>query len=264
MEDTRLKYGGAYTNCMSFMNFAHDDARNYWVNCMKKIRDETGLKGYLFDSFYNMGWMPVNYGQGKVRTQWRQLMEAFVELQKHDIHFLIESFGPFGQPQHGCPASYNLENIHMVYRVGMGTGYTTIPGSQELKDQTPRTAEVLYQTLAHMACPSIPLHTKDENGEHKRIDEVWGEHHKRAITDYNENEPFLRKRILQEDGKSVIWHDAARTRATIFNFVTRDATLKGTIRDVTAGVDVKPGRITLQANHTYVVTDVETLPTEIR
>jgi len=263
MEDTRLKYGGAYTNCMSFMDFANDDCRNYWVNCLKKIRDTTGLKGYLFDSFYNMGWMPVNYNGGKPYTQWRQLIAAMKELQAYDVHFLIESFGPFGQPQHGCPASYNLENIHMVYRVQMGTGYTTIPGSQELKDQTPRTAEVLYQTLANMACPQIPLHTTDENGQQKRIDEVWGEAHKQAFTDYNENEPFMRKRFLQEDGLSVIWHDQARTRATIFNFATREVTLKGTVRDVTVGEDLKPGKVTLQANHTYVVTGGEKLPTEI-
>jgi len=145
----------------------------------------------------------------------------------------------------------------------MGTGYTTIPGGQELKDQTPRTAGMLYKTLAHMAHPQIPLFVDDGSGGHKRIDEVWGEPHKRAFTDYNENEPFMRKRIMQEDGNAVIWHDAARTRATIFNFADRDVTLKGTIRDVTTGMDVKPGKVTLQANHTYTVTDVESLPTEI-
>jgi hypothetical protein len=58
MEDTRLKYGGAYTNVFNILDFSVDDARNYWVNCLKKTRAESGLNGYLFDSFYNLGFMP--------------------------------------------------------------------------------------------------------------------------------------------------------------------------------------------------------------
>jgi len=107
-----------------------------------------------------------------------------------------------------------------------------------------------------MACPQIPLFVKGDDGEHKRIDKVWGPAHRQAFIDYNTNEPFMRKRILQEDGQSVIWHDDARTRATIFNFATREATLTGTIRDVTTGTDITPGNITLQANHRYVVSPV--------
>jgi hypothetical protein len=48
-------------------------ARQYWVGCLKKIKAATGLDAYLFDSFYNLGFMPVSYRTGHPTTQWRGL-----------------------------------------------------------------------------------------------------------------------------------------------------------------------------------------------
>jgi hypothetical protein len=184
---------------------------------------------------------------------WRQTLAAFKELQDADVHFLIESFGPFGQPQHGCPSSYNVENIYACYRVGLGNDYTTVPTGHPVLDQNPKTAEALYYTLAHMANPGLPLHI-----DGKRIDEVWGDSHRRALKDYHDNEPHMRRRYLQEDGKSVLWHDSERKRATIFNFAERQVSLPGKVRDVTTGQDMPAApKYTLQAYHTYAVSGAD-------
>ena len=129
MEDTRLAYGGAYTNVLAVWSFRRDEPRNYWVDSLKKIKAETGLDGYLFDSFYNLAFMPVDYADRRPTTQWRQLLGTIKELQDAAVHFLIESFGPFGQTQHGCPKSYNEENLFACYKIGLGTGSTTIPSN---------------------------------------------------------------------------------------------------------------------------------------
>jgi hypothetical protein len=258
MEDTRLKYGGAYGAVFSILDFGVEAARRYWVDCLKKIKAETGLDGYLYDSFYNLGFMPVNYRTGKPSTQWRGLLAAFKELQDAGVHFLIESFGPFGSPQHGCPTSYALpESLFACYKVTGGFGYTTIPtGSPAEIEQAVGT---LYRFFAHMASPSFGLFC---NGV--RIDKIWTERHKRVLADYNENLPHMHKRFLQEDGQGVLWHDAKGERATLWNFANRDVALPGRVRELTTGQDLPPAEAhSLRACCTYGVTDVDPLPARV-
>lgn len=251
MEDTRLAYGGAYTNTFMIWDFNHDEARRYWIDCLKQTRQTTGLNGYLFDSFYNLGFMPVSYRDGKPRTMWRKLLEAFRELQKADVHFLIESFGPFGQPQHGHPSSYNFETIFAAYRVGLGNDYSTVPTGAALKDVTPKSAAGVYYALAHMAFGGVPLF---ENG--KRIDQVWTTEHKLALADYHAALPHLYRREIQEDGLGVLWRDQTGKRQTLFNFKARTLLLPGKVMDLTTGRKLpKADSYELEASHTYTITN---------
>ena len=120
MECTRLKYGGAYMNVFSIWDFKSEGARRNWIESLKRTKELTGLSGYLFDSFYNLGFMPVNYSNGKPTTMWRELLGAFKELQDAGVHFKIESFGPFGCVMHGCPTSYGIDKIFACYKIGLG------------------------------------------------------------------------------------------------------------------------------------------------
>ncbi len=259
MEDTRTKYGGAYMAVFHIWSFNSEGARRNWIDSLKKIRATTGLSGYLFDSFYNLGFMPVDYRDGKPRTQWRKLLESFKELQDAGVNFYIESFGPFGRVMHGCPTSYNLDVAFACYKILLGSGYTTIPGPQELVDTAAKHAQELYCQLAHMIAADIPTFVND-----KRVDEVWGEEHKRALRDYHANRASMQRRYLQEDGLSVLWHDAAGTRATLWNFADRNAALPGLVTDLSTGTALPTAEhYALQACHTYAITGVAELPVKV-
>jgi len=250
MEDTRLRYGGAYMGVFCILDFKSEAPRRYWVDCLKRIKEETGLDGYLFDSFYNLGFMPINYRDVTPTTQWRELLMAFKELQAAGISFLIESFGPFGSPQHGCPSSYaQPENIFTLYKVTGGFDYTTIPTNAVMREFGDD-AMMIYLFLAHMASPSFPLFLHG-----RRLDAVWTDKHKQALADYNNNREHMRKRYLQQDGLSVLWHDAAGKRATVWNFAERDVRLPGGIRDLSAGIDLPQAELYhLLPCHTYAIT----------
>lgn len=233
-------------------------ARDYFVEALKKIKDETGLDGYLFDSFYNLGFMPVDYSGMQPVTMWRELLGAFKELQDYGISFLIESFGPFGEVQHGCPKSYNMENLFACYKVGMGTGYTTVPTGADTHIRQADDALKFYTVLAHMTRPTTPLFI-----EGVRIDHLLGEQHRRALRDYYECLPYLHRRYLQEDSEAVLWHDSSDTRATLWNFVAREAMLPGRVCDVTTGEDLpRAAKYSLRACHTYTLTECE-LPQKV-
>ena len=258
LEDTRLKYGGAYAGCMSVLNFGEEAPRRYWVDCLKKIRETTGLSGYLFDSFYNLGFMPVSYADCRPTTQWRGTLAAVKELQDADVHFMIESFGPFGEVQHGCPTSYNIDNLFACYKVGLGTGYTTVPTGQEKRRKDMWPADLYYRILGHMAKPGLEMFI-----EGKRVDTFFTDAHKHALADYNNNRCEMHRRYLQEDDQAVLWHNEDSTRATLWNFAARDVALPGTVRDLTADAELPPAdTYHLEACHTYAITGCE-LPTTL-
>ena len=249
LEDARQKYGGAYAAVLSVLDLGVKGARDYFVQAHRKIKRKTGLSRYLFDSFYNLGFMPVTYRDMQPRTMWRGLLKTVKQLQDTGVHFSIESFGPFGSPQHGHPSSYNFSTIFACYRVGLGNDYSTVPSGMALKDVTPKSAAGVYYALAHMAYGGMPLF---EDG--KRIDKVWTPAHKQALADYHAVLPYLHRRILQEDGLGVLWHDRTGRRATLFNFKARRLALPGRVRDITTG-RLLPfcDRYDIEAYHTYTL-----------
>jgi hypothetical protein len=246
LEDTRQKYGGAYMGCMSVLDFAEPAARTYFVDSHIKIHRETG-SDFFFDSFYNLGFMPVNYRHMAPRTMWRGLLQAFKRMQDAGIRLTIESFGPWGQPIHGHSSGYNMDTIFACYRVGMGNDYSTVPGTQALKDINPKGADGLYYQLAHRACLSLPLEV-----DGKRVDRVWGAPFRQALADYHAVLPRLGRRVLQEDGLGVLWEARKGRQKALFNFQPRRLALPGRVLDVTAGEVLPPGKVyRLKACHTY-------------
>ena len=250
LEDTRQLYGGSYARHMGALDLGVKDARDYFVQSHIKIKRETGLNWYLFDSFYNLAFMPVNYRGMQPRTIWRGLLQTFKQLQDAGVHFTIESFGPFGSPQHGHPSSYNFSTIFACYRVGLGNDYSTVPTGAELKDVTPKSVAGVYYALAHMAYGGLPLF---EDG--KRIDQVWTAEHKQALADFHAVLPRLHRRILQDDGLGVVWRDRSGRHTTFFNFKARRLALSGRVRDITTG-RLLPSceAYDLEACHTYTLT----------
>jgi len=258
MEDTRQKYGGSYICALTAMDLNVAEAFKYFVDSHIDIRQKTGLSGYLYDSFYNLAFMPVNFSNCRPTTMWRALLDSFKQLQDAGIHFHVESFGPFGAPQHGHPSSYNLDTVFICYKVGLGNDYTTIPTQHALKDMTPTGADGVYYALAHMAYRTIPLF------ENKvRIDKVWINAHKRALADYHVALPFMHRRFLQEDGCAVVWHDRESKHAVVWNFVDRTVELPGQVVDMSYDNKLQTAdAYALQAGHTYMISGCE-LPTKI-
>ncbi len=262
LEDTRQKWGGAYMGCMSVLNFKTPDARNFWVNGLKKNAELTGLKGIFFDSFYNLGFFPVSYTNMKPTTQWRELLLAFKDLQDFGYHFRIESFGPWGLPMHGCPADYGKpDQMFAAYKLKVSLGYVTVPHPGMKMEQIEESA-VVYRCLAHMTDPGLPLHV-ERDGKQIRIDDAWGDEHKRAIRDYSKNRAQMHRRFLQEDGNAVVWHNKERTRATVWNFADREVALPGKVTDLSTGTDLPQAKsYKLKACHTYAITETD-LPAAI-
>ena len=252
MEDTRLKYGGAYTMVSSNLDLKNPNARRYWIDAHKQIVRDTGLDGFYLDSYYNLFFMPINYKTTHPRTSWRESLEVMKELQDAGVEWMIESFGPFGQPGHGHVDSYDIGNAFICYHVGLGNNAVTVPvPGMETDKNTCHDPAFIYYQLAHKVPCALPLFI-----DGKRIDEVYGETHRRILREYHELLPRMHTRYLQEDGQAVLWHDREGSQALLWNFTTRELALPGTVTDLTTG-EVLPTapRYAVQALHTYAITD---------
>ena len=135
----------------------------------------------------------------------------------------------------------------------MGNDYSTVPVAASLFVGHPDDAAAQFYALAHMAGGVLQLHR-----DKKRIDELWTADHKRALSDYHANLPFMKTRYLQEGGQAVLWHDAEGKRATLWNFTDREISLPGSVRNETIGEGLAPaGSYPLRAGYVYSITDCE-------
>jgi hypothetical protein len=197
--------------------------------------------------------MPVSYRSGVPTTMWRELLQAVEALQDAGISFLIESFGPFGQPQHGCPRSYSIDRCWVCYGIGLGNDYTTVPSGPAHDDPRADEAAALYYVLAHRTCPPMPLFR-----DGTRIDALWTDAHKQALADYHACREHMVRRTLQEDDQSVVWHDRDGSRMTIWNFADRRVGLPGPVTDITTGTPLpRSDSYALKPCHTYAVSGGE-------
>jgi hypothetical protein len=259
LEDARMKYGGAYAGCMSVLDFANPDALNYFIDSHLKIKEETGVNAFFFDSFYNLGFMPINYRNCSPRTMWKGLLTMVKSFQDNGINLEIESFGPFGKPCHGHPSTYNMDTIFICYRVGLGNDYTTVPTNNPIVVQKDVSLPADFYSLAHKAgLASGGLFNSDK----VRIDQRWTPDHVRMLKTYHDNLEAMHTRYLQEDGLAVIWHNADKTQAIIWNFTDRNVKLPGVVTNMTTGEKLTGGEYSVKTNNIYSVTGVE-LPTGI-
>jgi len=268
------------------------DARHYygsgydWINGMdiasgfgpmfreavKRAVEATGIAGYLYDSFYNFGFMPVNFhtpdpsdpenphkGQLKAHTQWRQLCEIMAAWQQAGIHMLIESLGPWGQPQHGVQGAYNQPGCEaLAYQCAVSIGYSIIPtpDSAKAKDRTDG-PEFYYRLLANKAPITLNLWVQGADGKQVRIDQSANPIVRQANLDYRAVLPLMHTRTILHNDAGVEWQPKEGKQLVLFSYKAQQYPVKaGTpYLDQTTGergTTDKHG-LSAQALHTYVI-----------
>ena len=232
----------------------------------------TGVKGFLYDSFYNFGWMPVNYhtpdpaapadghrGCLRVHTQWRAAAGLMAAWQKAGLHMLIESLGPWGQPQHGVHGNYTARGCEaLAYRCSVASGQTVIP----IPDAARRAPDgrdlgVYFRLLAHMAPPTMPLWLRREGKQAVRIDRALPAGLRSANLAYRAVLPLLHTRTVLQDDLGVCWAAERGPRRVVFAFKPGVLPVaKGArCRDVTAGTGstCDSSGLMMEAGHVYTL-----------
>jgi hypothetical protein len=248
--DGRHTYGSGY-DAIYGMDISSPFGTMFRDNILRG-QQATTVSGYLYDSFYNFGWMPINFHtpdpnkptdphQGKLcaHTMWRQLAEIMAYWQQSGVHMLIESLGPWGQPQHGVQGNYRAAGGAMAYQCAVNIGYSVIPTPDTSTGKEEVGPEFYFRLLAHKAPSTLSLWVNDADGKRARIDQVASPLLRAANLAYRAVQPRMHTRTILHDDAGVKWQDRQGNLSVIYTF--------------------KPGQIALPADTAYrnVLTDAK-------
>jgi hypothetical protein len=204
-----------------------------------RAHEATTVSGFLYDSFYNFGWMPVNFhtpdpadptnahkGTLKAHTQWRQCAEILAAWQQAGMHMLIESLGPWGQPQHGVQGNFRAAGGALAYQCAVNIGYSVIPSPDTAAGEAVG-PEFYFRLLSHKAPSTLGLWVDGQ-----RIDTVASPLIRTTNLAYRSVLPGMHTRTLLHDDAGALWHDRAGIARAFYSY--------------------KPGTVSMRAGTAYV------------
>lgn len=208
------------------------------------VCERTGLSGFLWDSFCNLGWWQINYSNGSLRPQFDHMMETYAELVRAGLYILPEALVGF--------SSHSLIGLHGgdIYQGDLlGYSYDSHIGSPDgllwecLRGE--RALDDLFHLFAHKRVPLIDFHRVPR--------EAWDEAAvagiKALFSIYKMCRSHMRRRTVLKGGRGVLWENDAGERL-LWSFCDQTLAEKaGDCLDLTTGVLQKNG--SLRASHVY-------------
>ncbi len=219
-----LGHSGGYSHlAICSINWC-SGAKQWFLDDMKRWRDEGGLEWLFFDSWPNLGCSPLNYGGRMEPMQW-ELGDVLAQLQKFGYNwFSFEGTSPFGVHQYGLWDPMQEYEKHTsggvmgqndfgtwVGHEYMGYNQTLGPGINAKRDP----ATLPEMSFRYAANRSLTLVQKDHTGTFSLIEGL-------ELT-YLALLPLMRKRFLLPDDCGVRWESSEGQ--ALFAFKPFDFTL---------------------------------------
>ncbi len=205
------------------------------------ICDRTGLAGFLWDSFSNLGWWHVDYSSGTMRPQWDRVAAIYAKWVNAGILIRPEAMVAFSN--HSCVGM--VGGNHYPAGLLAGYGYNTaisLPSDEEealIKGEKP--IDLLFQWVAHKHVPPFHFHRVPRTSwDPKSVAEL-----KELIRLYRKYRHIMCARTVLKNDAGVLWkNDSGET--LFFSF--KEQLPFGDLMDAGTDLLVSAG---LQANHIY-------------
>jgi hypothetical protein len=221
-----------------------------------RMAEETGLSGYLWDSFSNLGWWQIDYREGSMRPQFDKVCQMYSDLVDAGLYITVEAIVSFSS--HSCVGLhggnvYAGERMPYSYDSNFSLGYLDEDQEEgETTDQLKRMlmgekpVEELFRCFAHRRAPRFRRETLLEDRDRWAPDAV--EAMKETIRIYKAVRDRMEKRTVLKDDRGVIWEDGSET--AVF-FVFCDQPWEARATDALTGEPVEDG--TLRKNRAYLI-----------
>jgi len=198
------------------------------------VCERTGLAGYLWDSFSNLGWWQLDYSQGDMRPQFERMAGLYADLAKAGLYIKPEALVAFSN--HSCCGLHGGNvyagdllgySYNTAIALSFGDGDETYE-NRILRGQVP--IDMLFQCIAHKRIPTLNFHLIPRSEWHAPSCAAI----KEVLALYRDQRHRMIRRTVLKDGQGVRWDGG--DQALIFAFKPMSAPAEA--RDATTGETV--------------------------
>jgi hypothetical protein len=181
----------------------------YLQECVLGVCERTGLDGYLWDSYSNLGWWQVDYSDGSMRPQFDRMAALYAEMTRRGLYVKPEGIVAFSS--HNCIGLhggdiYTGDLLGYSYDTSIGLARTAYEGDKLLRGEVP--ADGLFRCLAHRRAPSLELHRVPR----AQWDATAAATIKSFFAMYRAARAGMQRRTVLKDDAGVLWDDGAGGR----------------------------------------------------
>jgi len=201
---------------------------------LTSVCQRTGLAGYLWDSFSNLGWWQLDYGTGTMRPQFEQTMELYAALESEGLYLMPEALVQFSS--HSCCGMhggeiYSGELAPLAYNSNIPLFHSEFTGEESPECHILKGSldwQPLFEAISHRRIPNLAfdyLPREEWNPErHQQIRE-WLRVYKTCRT-------AMQRRTVLKDHLGVLWENDG-PEAVFFAY--QDQPADGPARDAATG-----------------------------
>jgi len=210
------------------------------------VCERTGLAGFLWDSFSNLGWWQIDYSKGDMRPQFDKMAELYAALTKAGLYLTPEGQVTFsshsmlgmhgGNCYEGAALAYSYDSCTSLWWGDFAYGKSF--DSQILRGAEP--IDMLFQCFAHRRAPMLSLHMVPIAERNAAAQATI----KETIALYKQARPFMQRRTVLKDGAGVLWEND-QGQPWLFSF--RDQPWPDSATDALTGTTGRQ----LRANRAY-------------
>lgn len=182
------------------------------------VCERTGLAGYLWDSFSNMGWWQLDYSNGTMRPQFDRMAAMYADLTNAGLYIMPEALCAFSNH-----SSLGLFGGEIYAGDLLGYSYNSVialhpePNSNEPLDwailRGTQPIDALFHALAHKRVPA----TEMWKVPHAERDPYAVAQVRALYTIFKRVRPQMQRRTVLNDAAGVRW-DAEDGTQLLFSF----------------------------------------------
>ena len=232
MESGHHPSGGYPSSCWA-LNL-NSPVYDYFHDSVLGVCRRTGLDGFLWDSYCNMGWWQVDYSAGTMKPQYDKMASMYADLVKEGRYVQPEAIVAFSS--HSCCGLhggdiYKGDQLGYSYDTMIGLWNTGVSVGDMMRGKT--AVEAMFRCLAHRRSPGMDMADVPPRAE-------WDPHAIEALKEvfamYRAARGSMAKRTVLDGDRGVAWTDKSGRSKIVWSF--KEQEVPAGARDLATGETV--------------------------